>query len=158
MESPLVIAVLVFFGIFLMFLIISLLSDLVIVGIALSCAVLTYYLPDLYPEFYDLLSANLKGLQQIGIVLPEQLDAQTHYLLAFLIVVAGTLACIPVLPFSATYRQMLGANKLSKHDETHVRRLFAEELERMKKKLAEEKARQKRASLKSAPELSDEEG
>lgn len=142
MDSPFVVALLVFFGIFFMFLVISLLSDLVIVGIALGCAVVAYYIPSLYPEFYELLSANLHGLQQFGITLPQQLDTQTHYLLAGLVVLIGTVACIPVLPFSATYRQMLGANKLSSQDDVHVKRLVAEELERLKKKVAEEKAKQ----------------
>jgi hypothetical protein len=141
MDSPFIIALLVFFGIFLMFVFISLLSDLVIVGVALACAVLAYYIPGFYPEIYEALSHSLQGLRQFGIVLPEQLDSSTHYLLAGLIVLGGTLICIPVLPFSATYRQMLGANKLSSGDEIHVKRLVAEELERLKKKLAEEKAR-----------------
>lgn len=141
MDSPFLIALIVFFGIFLMFVVISLLSDLVIVGIALACAVFAYYIPSVYPEIYEMLSAYLQGLQQFGIVLPAQLDSQTHYLLAALVVLGGTLVCIPVLPFSATYRQMLGANKLSSSDEIHVKRLVAEELERLKKKLAEERAR-----------------
>ena len=124
-----------------MFLAISLLSDIMIVAIALICAVLAYYLPNFYPEIYPLLAENLKGLGRLGIVFPEHIDAQTHYLLAIILVLAGTIACIPVLAFSATYRQMLGANKISKQDEIFVRRLINEELEQMRKRVAEEKAR-----------------
>jgi hypothetical protein len=150
MESPFVIAMLVFFGIFLMFFLISLLSDLFVIGIMISSAIFAYFIPEFYdsPNFQQFLTENLRFMRMLGISFPEQLDAATHYLLGGMIMLAGTLACVPVLPFSAVYRQMLGANKISRSDELHVRTLVAEELELIRQRVAAERFKQQEKALK----------
>lgn len=127
MESPFVIAGLVFLGIFFMFFFISLLSDLVIVGVAVGSAVLAYNIPQFYPEFRDILN-DLPFLHQVGLVLPHQADVQAYYMIAVLIILVGTLLCIPVLPFSATYRHMLGAQRISSRDEARIRDMIYAEV------------------------------
>jgi hypothetical protein len=150
MESPFLIALIVFFGIFILFFFISLLSDLFVIAIMISSATLAYFIPEFYdsPNFQQFLNENLSFIRMLGMSFPEQLDTATHYVLAALIMLGGTLACVPVLPFSAVYRQMLGANKISRSDELHVRALVAEELELIRQRVAAERLKQQEKALK----------
>jgi hypothetical protein len=159
MDSPIIIALAVFLGIFLMFFIISLLSDLLIVGIVLSSAVLAYFIPEIYQASYfqGFLHNQLSFLQSFGISFPAELDAATYYLIGALIVFAGTLICIPVLPFSAVYRQMLGANKISGRDEHKVRAIVVEELELVRQRVAAERMKQQQKALKRKIKRPDDE-
>ncbi len=152
MDPIYVVPIGVFIGIFVMFFIISLLSDLVIVAIAIGSAMIAYNIPSFYPEFQKLFS-DIRILEQLGLSLPNEPDAQAIYLIGAVIVFAAALLCIPVLPFSATYRQMLGANKISRHDEEYIKRIVHEELERMKQE-SNQKGMPQAATQKTAPPIS----
>lgn len=141
MDSPFIIAAIAFFGIFFMFFFISLLSDLVIILIALGSAFLAYNIPEYYGEFRDILN-SVPSLQQVGLHLPQQPDVQAFYVLAILIIGIGTILCIPVLPFSATYRHMLGSYHLSKRDENRIRSMmYAEIAEEFRRREPESRSR-----------------
>lgn len=150
MESPIVVALFVFFGIILLFFVISLFSDLLIFAIILGSSILAYLVPEIYQaeNFQQVLHENLSFLDIFGVTFPAELDIGTHYLLAFLIMLGGTLLCVPVLPFSALFRQMLGANKISGRDEILVKRIIAEELELIRQRVSAEKKRRQQSALK----------
>jgi len=137
MDSPWVLAIGVFILIYLMFFFISLLADMFILFIALGCAILAFNIPELYPDIVELLQ-QVELPQQVGFILPPEPTLTSQLTLALLVVFFGTLACIPFLPFSATYRQMLGANKIGKSDELYIRRLVGEEWDRLRKKVLQE--------------------
>ncbi|MDM8548073.1 hypothetical protein QUF61_16415 [Candidatus Venteria ishoeyi] len=123
MDSPLLLAFIVFAGIFLLFFFISLLSDLVIVGVALSTAIAAYFIPEWYPVLFEMLK-DTQIPTYLGLAQPDKLDDASRYLVAVMLTVLATLVCIPVLPFSATYRQMLGANKIGRQDEAYIKTLI----------------------------------
>jgi hypothetical protein len=129
-------ALAVFFGVFFVFFLISLLSDLWIVIVSLGAATLGYFIPTIYPEVQKL-SIEIKVLESLGMTLPAQPTASSYYLLGIFLVCTGVLLCLPALPFSATYRQLLGANKISKQDEAYIQWVVKEEVERVKKSLAD---------------------
>ncbi len=153
MDSPWALAIGVFLLIYILFFFISLLADMFIVGIALGCAVLAYHIPSLYPDIAQL-AGEWSLLKQLGLALPAQATASAHMTLAVLLALVGTVACIPFLPFSATYRQMLGANKISKGDELYMRRLVEEEWDTLRRRLVEDQNKRKAARQmpKPAPE------
>ncbi|GEM_PF-1996621 len=134
MDSPWIVALLVFLGIFLMFVLISLLADLLIIGTAISCAAAAYFMPNWYPLFFDFVKDTQLPVY-LGLADPSggALEQVTLYSMSALLVFGGTLICIPALPFSATYRQILGANKIGKSDETFVRALVRSELDDLDK-------------------------
>lgn len=132
MDSPWVLALIAFFGIFLMFVIISLLADLLIIGTAVGCAAAAYFLPSWYPLFYDFVQ-NTQLPIYLGLTAPLEsggLEQATLYAMMGLIILLGTLICIPALPFSGTYRFILGANsrKITKSDENYIRDLVRSEI------------------------------
>jgi len=127
MDNPFVIALLVFFGVFIMFFVISLLSDLLIVMLTLGSAFLAYFIPDWYPVFYEQV-VNTPVANFLGLVEPAQLDAATTYVMGGLVVLTAALLSVPVLPFSATYRQILGANRIGRQDEAYILSLVQTEL------------------------------
>jgi hypothetical protein len=129
-SSPIVVAILVFVSIYLVFLLIRLFADFFIVGIALGSATLAYHINSLYPEIIMILKeSNLLNL--LGMTLPEQPDDQAIYKIAGLIVVAAIMICIPILPFSATYRQLLGVeNPVYALKEAKIKGWIREEIER----------------------------
>ena len=131
MESSLILAFIVFAGIFLSFFFISLLSDLIIVGVALGTAAAAYFIPEWYPILFDMLKDTPIAMY-LGLANPDQLDDATRYLVAAMLVFLATLVCIPVLPFSATYRQMLGANKIGRQDEAYIKSIIHTETEKKK--------------------------
>lgn len=146
MDTPVVIALIVFFGIFLMFFIVSLLSDLWIFLVSLGSAAAMYFIRDWYPMVFNAIK-NSPLAQQLHLMPPEQLDSTTIFVVAGILVVIATILCIPALPFSATYRQMLGANKLTRRDETYIRGVVKTELDDLRKRLSLEKPeRQERKS------------
>lgn len=132
MDHPIVVAIIVFVCIYIAFLIIRLLADMFIVGIALACAVAAYSLEgfDLYPAFRDALMVDIGLLAKLGVNLPEQPDPLAIYTIAAFIIMAGVIACLPFLPFSATYRKMLGVEKLSRKEEDKIKQWVQEELKR----------------------------
>jgi len=138
MDTPVVIALIVFFGIFLMFFIVSLLSDLWIFLVSLGSAAAAYFMRDWYPMVFDVIKTS-PVVQQLHLMPPDKLDSTTIFIVAGFLVVIATILCIPALPFSATYRQMLGANKLTRRDETFIRGLIKTELDDLRKRLSLEK-------------------
>jgi len=141
MDTPLILALCVFFGIFLMFFFLSLLSDLLIIGIAVGCAAAAYFIPDWYPMLYEALQGS-PLLTYLSLGAPETLSASNRYVLSALLTLLGALFCIPALPFSATYRQLLGANKIGRQDESYIKSLVRSELEALlRKRTPEEKSR-----------------
>ncbi len=145
MDTPVVIALIVFFGIFLMFFIVSLLSDLWIFLVSLGSAAAAYFMRDWYPMVFDVIKTS-PVVQQLHLMPPDKLDSTTIFIIAGVLVVIATILCIPALPFSATYRQMLGANKLTRRDETFIRGLIKTELDDLRKRLSME--RQERQDIK----------
>ena len=131
MDTPWILALIVFVGIFLMFVIISLLSDLLIIGTVLGCTAAAYFIPEWYPLFYEFI-ADTQIPVYLGLAAPVDnapIEQATIYTLTGLLIFFGTLVCIPALPFSATYRQILGANKIGKRDEAFVKALVKAEMD-----------------------------
>jgi len=145
MDTPVVIALIVFFGIFLMFFIVSLLSDSWIFLVSLGSAAAAYFMRDWYPMVFDVIKTS-PVVQQLHLMPPDKLDGTTIFIITGVLVVIATILCIPALPFSATYRQMLGANKLTRRDETFIRGLIKTELDDLRKRLSME--RQERQDIK----------
>lgn len=129
MDSPIVVAILVFLSIYFVFLLIRLLSDMIIVGIALSSAILAYNIKGHYSEFLPVLQES-PFLTLFGVNLPTQPDTSAIYLIAIFIILIAILFCLPFLPFSATYRYMLGVEKPLFSEQAKVRGWILEELER----------------------------
>jgi hypothetical protein len=129
-DSPAVVAILVFFSIYLIWFLIRLFADLFLVGIALVSALLAYNIESYYEQFLMVLQeSNLLNL--LSITLPEQADSMAIFKIASLITVAAVLVSIPILPFSATYRQLLGIeNPLFARKEAKVRGWIIEEIQR----------------------------
>jgi hypothetical protein len=70
-------------------------------------------------------------LSAIGVHLPEKPTGWSVFFMSSLITVGGVLVCIPFLPFSATYRQLLGAERLNTTEEDRIKLWISEEVERM---------------------------
>lgn len=137
MDSPFIVAILVFLGIYLVFFLIRLFADFILVGIALISAIFAYYFlhyPDVYHTVIEL-SKELPILsmlfQKLG--LPEQLellDQKTIIIIGSMITALAVLISIPFLPFSATYRFLLGVeNPVFQRKEAKVRGWIVEEIE-----------------------------
>ena len=107
MESPILLAVAVFVSIFVVYFLIRLLADLIIVAIAIGSAVLTYHIHQFYPEFLMILQES-GLLELLKITLPEQPDNMAILIIAGLITSTAIIITIPILPFSATYRFLVG--------------------------------------------------
>jgi len=131
-DNPIILAIIVFFGIFLMFFFISLLSDLIIVTLTLGSAAAAYFIPEWYPIFYDMIKdSNLINL--LNLATPENLDLASKRTLAALLIFSATLIAIPVLPFSGTYRQILGANRIGRKDEAYISSVIAKQIKQHNK-------------------------
>jgi hypothetical protein len=154
MDTPVVIALIVFFGIFLMFFIVSLLSDLWIFLVSLGSAAAAYFMRDWYPMVFDVIKTS-PVVQQLHLMPPDKLDSTTIFIVAGFLVVIATILCIPALPFSATYRQMLGANKLTRRDETFIRGLIKTELDDLRKRLSLEKQERQEVKKTILPTLEE---
>ncbi len=140
MESPIVVATLVFVSIYFIWYLIRVFADFFLVGIALSSAVLAYYIPNFYPTIRILLKES--GLSNlIGMTfLPAQPDTGAIFIIAGLIVALAVLISIPILPFSATYRIMFGVEgPVFKRREAKVRAWIIEEVQRYQQSPQEER-------------------
>lgn len=129
-DSPIVVAISVFLSIYLTFLLIRLFADFFLVGIALGSAVLAYHIQEYYSEFLMVLQeSNILSLLSLNLP-PEQPDSWAIFTIAGIIAGGAVLISIPILPFSATYRQMLGVeNPVFARKEAKVRAWIHEEME-----------------------------
>ena len=130
MESPIIVAILVFVSIYLIWFLIRLLADFVLVGIAIVSAILTYHIEPFYPEFLMVLTeSNILSL--LGLTLPEQPDKWAIFTIAILITIVAVLISIPFLPFSHTYRLMFGIENpaVFRRKEASVRGWIIEEIQ-----------------------------
>jgi signal transduction histidine kinase len=138
-ESPIVVAIMVFASIYLAFLLIRLFADFFLVAIALGSAVLAYHIHMFYPEFLMVLrESNILSL--LKLTLPDQPTDEAIFIIASLITAAAVLISIPILPFSAAYRLMLGVdNPAFAKKEAKVRGWIVEEIERYREHEEESK-------------------
>ena len=127
-QKPIVMAVLIFLSIYLVFFLIRVLADMVIVGVALMSAVVVYNMPAFYVEYRNFLQSIIP-FNKIGLKLAEQGDGASYLIIAVCLLLAAVLVCLPFLPFSATYRQILGVERMNKSDETKIRQWIAEEMD-----------------------------
>ncbi len=138
MESPIIVAILVFLSIYLTFLLIRLFADFFLVGIALASATLAYNIQGFYPDFVMVLQES-NILNILGLTLPEQSNPEAIFIIAGLIVIVAILVSIPFLPFSATYRLLLGVdNPAFARKEAKVRGWILEEIQRDHKRREKE--------------------
>lgn len=128
MDSPIVIACLVFISIYLVWFVIRLFADFVLVGIAFMSAVLAYYIQPYYPEILMILTeSNLLDVFN----LPAEVNEIAILKIAGLIIACAVLVSIPILPFSATYRLMFGIEIPVFHcRKKKIRDLITEEIQR----------------------------
>jgi energy-coupling factor transporter transmembrane protein EcfT len=136
-DSPFIVAILVFLSVYLAFFLIRLFADFILVGIALISAIFTFYFlhdPEIYHTVIDF-SKEVPLLsmlfQHLG--LPEQLDQVDQnaiIVIASMITALAVLISIPFLPFSATYRYLFGVeNPVFQRKEAKVRGWIVEEIE-----------------------------
>lgn len=133
MDSPLVVAVVVFLSIYLIFFLIRVLADMFLVGIALTSAVLAYNIERFYSDILPLQDVAFfkVALDIFGVALEKEPTAAAIYTIAFFIILFAVIASLPFLPFSATYRQMLGVEKPLSTEETKIKQWVNEEIERL---------------------------
>ena len=146
MDSPWVFAIVVFFAIYLLFFIISLLADIYIVAVALLMSIFAFNIPRLYPTLQSTLN-EFGFLDKLGLRLAIEPTSYDYYTLIAIAVIFAVFICIPVLPFSATYRQMLGANRLSKHEEECVKGLVREEITTLQVETVDEPEEEKEQKI-----------
>lgn len=126
-TTQLFMAVAVFLSIYVMFfLLIRLFSDMAIVGASLVCAGVAFLIPPYYGAFRELIH-GIGVFSSIGLKIPENPSMFGMTIIAALIVVIGVLICLPFLPFSETYRTILGVGKANL-TEAQVKQLIADEL------------------------------
>lgn len=130
-TSPIVLAILVFLGTYLLFFLIRVLADMAIFGIVLGCSVAVYSIQgfDLYSDFRTFLMTDLKITSKLGLAFSEQPDAISLIMMAALIGVAGLIVCLPFLPFSETYRKILGVERLSRVEQAKIQAWIRSEIE-----------------------------
>jgi hypothetical protein len=116
----------VFISIYLMFLIIRILADFMLALIASIAAVVAFNISTYYDEFRELLS-SLRVLEVVGIELAAQATIMDIAIIAGFIVLAAVILSLPFLPFSQTYRLMLGIEKLSSREEDKIRQWVIDE-------------------------------
>lgn len=133
MDSPVVIAIIVFLSIYLVFFLIRVLADFFLVGIALVSAVLAYNIEKYYTDILPLQEVPFfkSVLDIFNITLQKEPTASNIFTIAIFIIFFAVLASLPFLPFSATYRQMLGVEKPLATEEAKVKRWIHEELNRI---------------------------
>jgi len=136
LASPIVVAILVFLGIYFTFFVIRLFADFILVGIALLCAVFTYFFlhdPEIYRTIVEL-SKELPMFSTLAQALPdelEQLEKSAIIVIATSMGAFAVLLSIPFLPFSAAYRFMFGIeNPVFQRKESKVRGWIIEEIQR----------------------------
>ena len=128
MDSPIVIACLVFISIYLVWFVIRLFADFVLVGIAFLSAVLAYHIQPYYPEILMILTES--NMVEI-LNLPAESNEIAILKISGLIIACAVLVSIPFLPFSATYRFMFGIEIPVFHcRKNKIRELITEEIQR----------------------------
>lgn|GEM_PF-1087855 len=138
LSPTLVAAIAIFIGIYIVFFLIRIFADMVIVGFALTAAIATFYIDEFYDQYLALLG-DAPILKMMGLVLPPQPETWAVFSIAGLLLVLAVLACIPFLPFSETYRFILGIEKVSmEKNEAKVRQWMAEEIENLDKNMDED--------------------
>jgi len=135
--SSILVAVLVFLSIYLMFFLISVFSDMYIVGVALASGGLAYSIRgfEIYPYLFEFLeyTGMVNLFSALGLNLPPQADNWGVFLMSATIVIIAVILCIPFLPFSDTYRKILGIEKPMSTEEARIRRWILEEVDRIRK-------------------------
>lgn len=143
LESPIIIAILVFISIYFVWYLIRLFADFFLVGIALGSAALAYNIHQFYPEFKMVLEES-GILDTMSVILPQQLDTGGLLIIASLIIASAVLVSIPFLPFSATYRAMFGIENpiFFRRKEAKIRSWIYAEIERynLEKQLEQEQS------------------
>ncbi len=120
-------AIAVFLSISIMFfLLLRLFSDMAIVGASLTCAGVAFLIPPYYSAFRDVIH-SISLFSSIGLKIPENPTVFGMTLIAALVVILGVLICLPFLPFSETYRTILGVGKAN-ITEAQVKQLIIDEL------------------------------
>lgn len=137
--SLLMTSVLVLLSIYLIFFLIRLLADMFIVGIALAAAVLSYNIEKFYPHIVPILEDS-PLVNWFNVALPKgNPELGTIFFIAALITLLAVILCLPFLPFSATYRQMLGVEKPTEVQEARIKRWVYEEVNRLQEESLDEK-------------------
>lgn len=129
--QPFLTALVAFVGVYLVFFLIRVFVDMYLVAVALSCAVAAYSIQgfNLYADFRQVL-IELGLLKFLGLNLPLEPNTGAVIFMTALIVLTGVMLSLPVLPFSATYRYMLGTERLTSDEESKIKRWIQEEVER----------------------------
>jgi signal transduction histidine kinase len=129
-DTEILSAIGVFFSIYILYFLIRIFADLMLVAIALFSAIAAFNIKSYYPEFRELLS-NFRILDKFGVELTEQASTGSIVIIAAFIVVAGVVLSLPFLPFSQTYRLMLGIEKLTSREEDKIRQWVNDEAEEL---------------------------
>lgn len=131
LTSPVVLAIIVFLGIYLLFFLIRVLADMAIFGIVLGCSVAVYSIQgfDLYDDFRNFFVTDLKITAKLGLIISEQPDAISLITMATIIGLVGLAICLPFLPFSETYRKILGVERLSRVEQAKIQAWIRSEIE-----------------------------
>jgi len=126
-TSQLIIALAVFVSIYLIFfLLIRLFADMAIVGTSLVCAGIAFLIPPYYSSFKELIQ-GIGIISSLGLKIPDSPTLVGMLIIASFVVLLGVLICLPFLPFSETYRTILGMGKLGV-TEIQVKQLINDEL------------------------------
>ena len=126
-TSQLIIALAVFVSIYLIFfLLIRLFADMAIVGTSLVCAGIAFLIPPYYSSFKELIQ-GIGIISSLGLKIPDSPTLVGMVIIASFVVLLGVLICLPFLPFSETYRTILGMGKLGV-TEIQVKQLINDEL------------------------------
>ncbi|MDM8567968.1 procyclic acidic repetitive family protein [Thiotrichales bacterium HSG1] len=128
MDSPIIIASIVFISIYLVWFVIRLFADLVLVGIACLSALLAYNIQSFYPEILMILTElNLLDI----FALPEEPNELAIFKIVGLIIACAVFISIPILPFSSTYRMMFGVEiPIIYCRKTKLQKFIKEEIQR----------------------------
>lgn len=129
-DTELLAAIGVFISIYIAYFLIRIFADLMLVAIALFAAVAAFNIKSYYTEFRELLS-GLRILDMAGIELSQQADVYSIVVIAIFIIAVGVVLSLPFLPFSQTYRLMLGVEKLSIREEEKIRQWVNDEAEEL---------------------------
>jgi hypothetical protein len=152
-TSQLIIAVAVFLSIYLIFfLLIRLFADMAIVGTSLLCAGVAFLIPPYYESFRGVIQ-SIGVIGSLGLKIPETPTMVGMTVIACFVIAIGVLICLPFLPFSETYRAILGGKPGV--TETQVKQLINDELATIDE-LDEKKIKQWiREELARVPEIAE---
>lgn len=136
LNSRIAVAIAVFITIYLSFLLIRLFADFFLVTIAIGSAFLVYQISD--PVWYGIYTTILtetpvlKGM--FSNPLPVPADPATILSIATIVTILAIIISLPFLPFSATYRVLLGIELPAfKRKEGKVRHWIRQEIRKFLK-------------------------